>query len=265
MNQPYNIFIEGIPGSGKSTLLDALARHFTNYRVFREGDISPVELAWCAYMTETEYRQALSDLADLRDEIEKSTVKEGTHFITPYTKIKTVHYDFYEYMEKFEVYGGRKSPSEFRDIILRRFRAFHSGGNLFECSFFQNILEELMLYAMFSDQQIMDFYQELTALLDLSNFKLICLVSPDIRQCIQTIKEERVNPEGEEIWYQLMIGYLSRSPYGQAHQIEDFDGMISHFRRRTRLESEVMTLLPAGCCCDIESKHYDLTDLLRIF
>ena len=71
MNQPYNIFIEGIPGSGKSTLLDALARHFTDYRVFREGDISPVELAWCAYMTETEYRQALSDLADLRDEIEK--------------------------------------------------------------------------------------------------------------------------------------------------------------------------------------------------
>ena len=67
MNQPYNIFIEGIPGSGKSTLLDALARHFTDYRVFREGDISPVELAWCAYMTETEYRQALSDLADLRD------------------------------------------------------------------------------------------------------------------------------------------------------------------------------------------------------
>jgi len=39
MNQPYNIFIEGIPGSGKSTLLDALARHFTDYRVFREGDI----------------------------------------------------------------------------------------------------------------------------------------------------------------------------------------------------------------------------------
>ena len=147
MNQPYNIFIEGIPGSGKSTLLDALARHFTNYRVFREGDISPVELAWCAYMTETEYRQALSDLADLRDEIEKSTVKEGTHFITPYTKIKTVHYDFYEYMEKFEVYGGRKKPSEFRDIILRRFRAFHSGGNLFECSFFQNILKCKKLFS----------------------------------------------------------------------------------------------------------------------
>ena len=82
-----------------------------------------------------------------------------------------MHYDFYEYMEKFEVVREEKTLRN--SDIIRRFRAFHSGGNLFECSFFQNILEELMLYAMFSDQQIMDFYQELTALLDLSNFKLI--------------------------------------------------------------------------------------------
>lgn len=56
MTKPYNIFIEGIPGSGKSTLLDTLSRHFTDYRVYREGDISPVELAWCAYMSEDAYR-----------------------------------------------------------------------------------------------------------------------------------------------------------------------------------------------------------------
>ena len=54
---------------------------------------------------------------------------------------------------------AEEKPSEFRDIILRRFRAFHSGGNLFECSFSRISWEELMLYAMFSDQQIMDFYQ----------------------------------------------------------------------------------------------------------
>ena len=42
MTKSYNIFIEGIPGSGKSTLLDTLSRHFTDYRVYREGDISPL-------------------------------------------------------------------------------------------------------------------------------------------------------------------------------------------------------------------------------
>ena len=63
----------------------------------------------------------------------------------------------------------------------------------------------------------------------------------------------------------MMIDYLSRSPYGAAHQIQDFEGMVSHFKRRIALESEVMKLLPAGCCFDIESKHYDTADLLRIF
>lgn len=265
MTKPYNIFIEGIPGSGKSTLLDTLSRHFTDYRVYREGDISPVELAWCAYMSEDAYRQSLLDLADMRGEVERNTIKEGVQYIVPYTKIKTGNYNFYEYMEKFEIYGGRKDPSEFREIILRRFQDFHLNGNVFECSFFQNIIEELMLYAMFSDQQIIDFYVDLAALLDLSAFKLIRLVSPDIRQCIQTIKKERVNPEGEEVWYLMMIDYLSRSPYGAAHQIQDFEGMVSHFKRRIALESEVMKLLPAGCCFDIESKHYDTADLLRIF
>lgn len=41
--------------------------------------------------------------------------------------------------------------------------------------------------------------------------------------------------------------------------------MVSHFKRRIALESEVMKLLPAECCFDIESKHYDTADLLRIF
>ena len=83
MTKPYNIFIEGIPGSGKSTLLDTLSRHFTDYRVYREGDISPVELAWCAYMSEDAYRQSLLDLADMRGEVERNTIKEGVQYIVP--------------------------------------------------------------------------------------------------------------------------------------------------------------------------------------
>ena len=43
-----NIFIEGIQGAGKSTLLNQLQRMMPDYRAYREGDISPVELAWCS-------------------------------------------------------------------------------------------------------------------------------------------------------------------------------------------------------------------------
>lgn len=173
MTEKYNIFIEGIPGSGKSTLLDSLAGYLTEYKVFREGDISPFELAWCAYMNEEEYSRVLAEFADLRTEIVNKTVKEKTHFITAYTKVCTENYLFYQYMEKYEIYGGRKNPLEFKSIVMQRIHDFRSCGNLFECSFFQNIMEELMLFAMYSEQQIEEFYKEIISMLDMPKFKFI--------------------------------------------------------------------------------------------
>lgn len=263
MAEKFNIFIEGIPGSGKTTLLNALADHFTGYHAYREGDISPVELAWCAYMSEEEYRRSLSEFADMRSQIESKTKKEGIHFIVPYTKIPTENLHFYEYMGEYEVYGGRRTPSEFRDIIMRRVDDFHGNGNLFECSFFQNIIEELMLYTMDSDDAIVDFYKDLISRIELSGFRLIRIVSPDIKHCIEAIKRERVNENGEEIWFQLMMTYLASSPYGKKHSISSFEDMVNHFKRRIALEDEIMKLLPGNCCWNVESRNYDINDILK--
>ncbi len=54
-----NIFIEGIQEMGKSMLLNHLARQKPEYHICREGDYSPVDLAWCTWMTEEEYNQVL--------------------------------------------------------------------------------------------------------------------------------------------------------------------------------------------------------------
>lgn len=265
MGKKYNIFIEGIPGSGKSTLLNTLASLLTDYNIFREGDISPIELAWCSYMSEEQYNKALVDMVDYRNEIEAKTVKEGDYFITPYTKIHAENYEFYKYMEKHEIYAGRRDTLEFKNIIFQRFRRFNSYGNIFECSFFQNIIEELMLFLMFSDEQIVNFYKEVISLIHISSFKLIRLVDSDIRTCIETIKRERVNEKGEEEWYQSMLNYLASSPYGKAHNISGFEDMVTHFKRRINLENEVIKLLPDGCCVNVESKKYSISDILRAF
>ena len=50
--QRDSYFIEGLQGAGKSTLQRKLSDRLPEYTVFREGDYSPVELAWCAYTTE---------------------------------------------------------------------------------------------------------------------------------------------------------------------------------------------------------------------
>ena len=66
-----NYFIEGLQGAGKTTLVQKLSEHLQDYQVFREGDFSPVELAWCAYVTEEEYKELLLQYPHLVPEIRK--------------------------------------------------------------------------------------------------------------------------------------------------------------------------------------------------
>ena len=54
-----NYFIEGLQGSGKSTLVRKLSERHSDYTAVREGEYSPVELSWCAYMNETAYHGIL--------------------------------------------------------------------------------------------------------------------------------------------------------------------------------------------------------------
>ena len=55
-----NIFVEGIQGSGKSTLINNIVKFNPELHVCREGDYSPIELAWCALMSKKEYEAQAS-------------------------------------------------------------------------------------------------------------------------------------------------------------------------------------------------------------
>ena len=65
-----NYFVEGLQGSGKSTLVGKLSGIHPDHKVFREGDYSPIELAWCAYVNKETYNEVLekyNDIAFLAD------------------------------------------------------------------------------------------------------------------------------------------------------------------------------------------------------
>ena len=53
-----------------------LAEMLPGHRVFHEGDYSPVELAWCAYLTEEQYRSILEKYTDIAEELKKNTTIE---------------------------------------------------------------------------------------------------------------------------------------------------------------------------------------------
>ena len=74
-------FVEGIQGSGKSTLVKLLSEKCPDRKVLEEGDYSPIELAWCAYMGMEDYQAALEKYPYLRAEIELKTHFEDEHAV----------------------------------------------------------------------------------------------------------------------------------------------------------------------------------------
>lgn len=234
-----NIFIEGLQGAGKSTLTRTVEKRRPDLHIYREGDLCPVELAWCCYMTEAEYEQALAKYPDIAEEIRNWTMQEDGHYIVAYTRIITDYPGFHKYMEQFEIYQGRKSLSEFRKIIFDRYSIFHGEGNVFECAFFQNIIEDLILYYQLSDEEILDFYRQLWQHVEREHFLLIYLESEDISENLMQIRWERVDADGNEMWYPLMIEYLKESPLGQTLGYQDFVDLMSHLEHRQELELRI--------------------------
>ena len=130
---------------GKSTLVNSLFSAIPELHVCREGDYSPVDLAWCTWMSKEEYEAVLKRYEPIRDEIIKNTVQDQNHFVVSYTKIITDIPNFHKELEEYEVYNGRKSLQELKEIVFTRYRNFSETGYLFECSFFQNIMEDQLI------------------------------------------------------------------------------------------------------------------------
>lgn len=256
-----NIFIEGLQGMGKSTLLHRLSEIYPDYHVYREGDYCPIELAWCSYMTKAEYAVAIRQYPALTGEIERWTTREQyaeDKYIVQYTRILTDEPGFHQYMSQFEIYNGRKTLEEFEEIIFRRYRNLptENAGNLFECAFLQNIMEEFILYQQLPDNRICSFYRKLFEIIPKTGFRLLYLYDDKIEEAIRQISLERSDAEGNPFWYPLMIEYLKNSPYGKKHNLQGFSDLISHFRHRQQLEMQIIREMPEGYAVILPAKKY---------
>lgn len=258
-----NIFIEGIQGMGKSTLLQKLSQKYPDYNVYREGDYCPIELAWCSYMTREEYAMAVQKYAIIAEEIERWTTREEDMYIVEYTRIITDEPGFHKYMEQYEIYNGRKAPEEFERIIMeRKCRLSAEGvGNLFECAFFQNIMDELLLFWQISDKEIISFYERMFAGIPKEGFRMYYLYGEDIEGTIRRIKEERTDNYGNPLWYPLMMEYLKASPYGKTHACEEFEDLIAYLGLRQSLEMRIVKEVFGDYAVVLIAKEYTDADL----
>ena len=259
--QRTSYFIEGLQGAGKSTLVKCFSEHLTDYKVFHEGDYSPVELAWCAYVTEEQYQKVLSDYPSLDGETNAKTAAEGEKRIICYTQILTDIPAFHRNLEKFEIYNGNLDREDFEKVILERFRKWDGEGQIFECSVFQNIIENQMLYLMMTDEEIMDFYRRLGRILDEKSFQIVYLDVTDIPDTIDVIRKERSDDAGNELWFPLMLRYLEESPYGKRHMLTGMEGLVKHLARRRDLEHRILAEIFRENAMIVKAKGYEWREL----
>lgn len=259
-----NYFIEGLQGAGKTTFVQQLSDKLKDYKVFREGDYSPVELAWCAYVTEEEYDNILLNYPTLNAEIKEKTVTEGDHRIICYTRILTDVPDFHKNLEKYEIYNGNRDKESFENVIFERFRKWDGEGQIFECSIFQNIIENQMLYLMMTDDEILNFYRRLKSVIEDKPYRIIYLDVDDIPGGIDIIRKERSDDKGNELWFPLMIRYLEESPYGKEHMLTGLEGLLTHLNRRKALEHQVIYEVFKENTIVLKAKNYTLNDITTL-
>ena len=293
-----NYFIEGLQGSGKSTLVKRLSEKYPDYRTVYEGEYSPVELAWCAYVDKKTYSKILDKYSEIRSEIEEKSFEEkglnekslnekgldeknlneknlnekvlnekdlwnngaadDAHMIICYTKIITDISGFHKDLERYEIYNGRVDKDSFKDIILKRFRNWNGDKYIFECSIFQNIVEDMILFQKCSDEEIIDFYKSIKKTLLGKDYQILYLEADDIASNIDVIRKERSDDKGNEMWFPVMMQYFDNSPYALENKVEGPSALLEHLRHRQELELRICREVFDGNYRALKSKDYSL-------
>ena len=253
-----NYFVEGLQGSGKSTLVRKLSEKYPGCTAVMEGDYSPVELAWCARISEAKYSEVLEQWKDLREQIISKSHKEGDYRIVCYTQVKSEDPEFYHQLENYEIYNGRTTLEEYKNIVLTRYRNWQGDGNIFECSLLQNAVEDMILFRDMSDDAILDFYKEVRSALEGKEYEIWYIESSDIEQNLSAVRKERTDKDGNEIWFNMVMEYFTGSPYAEKRSLKSSGDFLAHLQHRQALELRICRELFSEKLTVIRSKAYSL-------
>lgn len=255
------IFIEGLPGSGKTTfarkLKEFYVRQGKSVSMFQEGDLHPIDVAWCSIADNVTYHNLISKYSRYEEEIRKQTREWNNQFITAYTKISVHDQDqvFYNDFGKHEIYN-REDYDYFRSFHIELWKSFNpiSEIYIFECVFLQNHINELILKYNLSETQIVEYFKDLISCLT-GEIHLYYIKQEQIDEQIARIANERKsdNPYSKD-WIALVIEYFENAKYSRELNYIGYDGALRYFKDRQKIELKVLSELP------IDTHIFELVD-----
>ena len=258
-------FIEGIPGSGKSTYAQRLHDHLKsqgkNVVLYSEGDLHPIDLAWCSIMNRDTFNTLTEKHEKYRDQILSHSKFMGDTVITAYTKIRVEDEDvsFFDNFSPYEIYRT-KDFQHFKDTHLKLWKKFNETSDLdtvyiFECIFLQNHINELMLKFGKKRKEMTVYFQELLSQLSNLDLSLIYIKPVDVKKTFdRVIEERRSNNPVYKDWIDQVIEYFEKSKFGKEKGYLGYEGALQYFIDRQKKELKIIKKL------EVKSSIFELED-----
>ena len=266
-----NIYvIEGLPGSGKTTFSKKLEEHLLSIGIkvkrFSEGDLHPIDLAWCSIMDKDTFDYYCNHYCEIKDDIIKHTKIVKDDYITAYTQIelKESYKDFYDVFGEYEIFKTN-SLDTFLNKHLEIYSQFiidldQDMTYIFECVFLQNHINELILKYNASLEQILDYYNKLIEALYPQRIKIIYINQVNVKSTLDHIINERKtnNPLLYKDWIDNVLEYVQEQPFSEELNYLGYDGFLRFLKDRKQLELKLLNELNIkSIIIDLED-NYDL-------
>jgi len=259
------IFVEGLPGSGKSTFAKKIKTELEKQKVkvelYNEGDLHPIDLAWCSIVEKTKFQQLLNKYSKYRSQILSKSKEMDNKIITAYTQVRVEDQDvaFYREFEKYEIYK-EDDYDNFKNTHLQLWQNLASVSDdslvyIFECIFLRNHINELILKFNLSVQDIIEYFIELSSQVKSMNPLLIYIKQCDVDNTMNRIIEERRsnNPVYKD-WIVNVYEYFQATKFGEKLGYIGEEGALNYFKDRQAIELQVIPKIP------IKSEIIELED-----
>jgi len=265
------VFVEGLPGAGKTTcakkiceLQKAQGRKVKRYR---EHEVHPVDMTRQAYLSVAEFKDIIKKIEKawlnnngkpseaIQNLIQKESMQFNEHIVLAYWQL-LFEYDIFKNPDEREILAelrskeicdGNVSFSLYSDIYIKRFKDFVDKSIstditiIFEGTLIQNILFDLIGYYMLSDNEIFEFYKKLERIIACLNPIIVYVNASHINDLVERTSKRK------DMWYEGMLNWISKSPYGLKHNLSGIDGIIMFCEKRKKLDESILSHIGVEC------------------